>query len=89
VPTLAESGFAGFDAPAWWTVLDPAKTPADLQQRMNEALNKVLVQPEVAKRLKAQGIYVVGDTVASARVFVEVQMNIWGKVVRDNNIKAA
>ncbi len=88
VPTLAESGYAGFDAPAWWAVLAPAKTPPEIVKRMNEELNKVLRLPEVTKRFDAQGIAVVGGTAESARVFIENQMDIWGKVVKDNNIKA-
>ena len=88
VPTLAESGFAGFEAPAWWAVLAPAKTPPDILKRMNEELNKVLKQPDLAKRMDAQGIDVVGGSSEVARVFIEKQMDIWGKVVRDNNIKA-
>ena len=88
VPTLAESGFAGFEAPAWWAVLAPAKTPPEILQRMNEELNKVLKQPDLAKRLDAQGIDVVGGSSESARVFIEQQMEIWGKVVRDNGIKS-
>lgn len=88
VPTLAESGFAGFEAPAWWAVLAPAKTPPDILKRMNEELNRVLKQPDLAKRLDAQGIDVVGGTPEAARVFIERQMDVWGKVVRENNIKA-
>lgn len=88
VPTLAESGFAGFDAPAWWAVLAPAKTPPEIIKRMNEELNKVMRTPEVAKRLDAQGIDVVGGTPEAARVFIERQMNVWAKVVKDNNIQA-
>ncbi len=88
VPTMAESGFAGFDAPAWWAVLAPAKTPPEILKRMNEELNKILRQPDVAKRFDAQGIDIVGGTPDSARVFIERQMDIWSKVVKDNNIKA-
>ncbi len=88
VPTLAESGFAGFEAPAWWAVLAPAKTPADIMARMNAELDKLLKQPDLAKRLDSQGIDVVGGTRDQARVFIEKQMEIWGKVVRENNIKA-
>jgi tripartite-type tricarboxylate transporter receptor subunit TctC len=88
VPTLAESGFAGFDAPAWWAVLAPAKTSPEIVKRMNDELNKVLRLPEVAKRFEAQGISVVGGSADSARAFIEKQMDIWGKVVKDNNIKA-
>lgn len=87
VPTIAESGFAGFEAPAWWAVLAPAKTPAAIVQRMNEAINKVMKNPEVAKRLDAQGIDVLGGTPQAGQAFVERQMEIWGKVVRENDIK--
>lgn len=88
VPTVAESGFPGFDAPAWWAVLAPSRTPADIQQRMNAALNAVLRQPDIAKRLDAQGIDVVGGTPAVASTFIERQMDIWARAVRDNAIKA-
>lgn len=87
VPTIAESGFAGFDAPAWWAVLAPAKTPPAIVQRMNEAINKVMKNPEVAKRLESQGIDVLGGTPQSGQAFIERQMDIWAKVVKDNNIK--
>ena len=86
VPTVAESGFAGFDAPAWWAVLAPARTPPDILKRMNEEINKALRSPEIAKKLDAQGIDVVGGTSDSARVFIERQMDIWAKVVKDAKI---
>jgi tripartite-type tricarboxylate transporter receptor subunit TctC len=88
VPTIAESGFAGFEAPAWWAILAPAKTPPDILKRMNEELNKVLRSPDIAKKLDAQGIDVVGGTPEAARVFIERQMDVWAKVVKDNGIKA-
>ena len=88
VPTLAESGFPGFEAPAWWAVLAPAKTPPDILKRMTEELNKALKNPDIAKKLEAQGIDVVGGSSDSARVFIDKQMDIWAKVVKDNNIKA-
>ena len=88
VPTLAESGFVGFEAPAWWAVLAPAKTPPEIVARMNAELNKIMKQPDMAKRLDTQGIDVMGGTPDQAREFIEKQMDIWGKVVRENNIKA-
>lgn len=87
VPTIAESGFAGFEAPAWWAVLAPARTPAPIVQRMNEAINKVMKNPEVARRLEAQGIDVLGGTPQAGQAFIERQMDIWAKVVKDNDIK--
>jgi len=88
VPTLAESGFPGFDAPAWWAVLAPAKTPPEIIKRMNEEINKVMRMPDTAKRMDAQGIDVVGGRPEAARVFIERQMDVWAKVVKDNNIQA-
>jgi tripartite-type tricarboxylate transporter receptor subunit TctC len=88
VPTVAESGFAGFDAPAWWAILAPAKTPPDVLKRMNEEINKALKNPEIAKKLSAQGIDIVGGTPESARVFIDKQIDVWAKVIKDNGIKA-
>lgn len=87
VPTLAESGFAGFDAPAWWAVLAPAKTPPEIVSRMNEEINAALRQPEVASKLAAQGIDVRTGTPQAAKTFIENQIDTWAKVVRDNGIK--
>jgi tripartite-type tricarboxylate transporter receptor subunit TctC len=87
VPTVAESGFAGFDAPAWWAVLAPAKTPPEIIKRMNEEIGKALKNPEIAKKLSAQGINIVGSSPEAAGVFINKQIDIWAKVVKDNGIK--
>ncbi len=88
VPTIAESGYAGFDAPAWWAVLAPAKTPPEIVARLNAEINKLLDQPEVRDKLSAQGIDIIRTTPDAARVFIERQADIWAKVVKDNGIKA-
>ncbi len=88
VPTMAESGIAGFDAPAWWAILAPAKTPPEILKRMNEEVNKALKTPDLAKKLDAQGIDIVGGSAEVARTYISKQMDIWAKVVKDNNIKA-
>ncbi len=88
VPSLAESGYPGFDAPAWWAVLAPAKTPPDIVQRMNAEITKALKQPDVAAKLTAQGIDINTGTPAAAQAFIERQIDTWAKVVKDHNIKA-
>jgi tripartite-type tricarboxylate transporter receptor subunit TctC len=88
VPTIAESGYPGFNAPAWWAVLASSKTPPDIVKRMNEELNKVLKNPEVAKKLDAQGIDIAGGSVEQASAFIDKQITTWAKVVKDNSIKA-
>ena len=88
VPTVAESGYPGFDAPAWWAVLAPAKTPPEIVRRMNEELNKALKSPPVAGHLAGQGITIIGGTPETARTFINKQIDTWAVVVRENNIKA-
>ncbi len=88
VPTLAELGFQGFDAPAWWAVIAPAGTPTEIIQRMNAEINKALQLPDVAAKLAEQGITVNIGTPAQAQAFVEGQIDTWAKVVKDNNIQA-
>jgi tripartite-type tricarboxylate transporter receptor subunit TctC len=86
-PTLSELGFSGFDAPAWWAILAPAKTPPELIARMNAEISKALKNADIAKKLDVQGIDIVGGSPEVARTFIEKQMQIWGKVVKDNSIK--
>ncbi len=88
VPTMAESGISGFDAPAWWAILAPAKTPPEILKRMNEEVNKALKNPDIAKKLDAQGIDVLGGSPEIARAFIDKQIDIWSKVVREQGIKA-
>lgn len=88
VPTVAESGYAGFDAPAWWGVLAAAKTPPEIVARMNEEINKALKVPEIAARLAGQGMNIVGGTPDAARSFIDQQVDTWAQVVKDNGIKA-
>ena len=88
VPTMAESGITGFDAPAWWAIVAPANTPPDILKRMNEEVNKALKNADIAKKLDAQGIDIVGGSADAARSFIDKQMEIWAKVVKDNGIKA-
>ncbi|WP_332825722.1 Bug family tripartite tricarboxylate transporter substrate binding protein [Ramlibacter sp.] len=88
VPTVAESGYAGFDAPAWWGVLASAKTPPEIVRRMNEEINKALKVPELAAKLAGQGMTIVGGPPEAARSFIDQQIDTWAVVVRENGIKA-
>lgn len=88
VPTVAESGYPAFDAPTWWAILASAKTPPAIVNRMNEELNKALKVPDIASKLEQQGITLVGGTPETARLFIDRQVDVWARVVKENNIKA-
>jgi tripartite-type tricarboxylate transporter receptor subunit TctC len=87
VPTVAESGYPAFDAPTWWAILASARTPPEIVRRMNEELNKALKVPEIAARLEQQGITLVGGPPETARTFIDKQVDVWTKVVKENGIK--
>ena len=88
VPTLAEQGFKGFEAYAWWGVLAPIKTPQPILDRMHAELVKVLKTPAAAERLTAQGMDIVASSPGEFAKFLNGEIERWGKVVRDNKIKA-
>ena len=87
VPTIAESGFPGFDAPAWWGVIAPVKTSPDIVAKMNQAMVAVLKQPDIAKKLNDQGIDIIAGGPEVFTPFLRKQMNTWGQFVVQNKIK--
>ncbi|MBU3620524.1 tripartite tricarboxylate transporter substrate binding protein [Polynucleobacter sp. CS-Odin-A6] len=87
VPTIAESGYPGFNAPAWWAVLAPGKTPPAIVNAMNAAVIKALKTPAVSAKLKTQGIEIIAGNPETLRDFIGKQIGIWGKFVIENNIK--
>ena len=88
VPTMAEQGFAGFAAYAWWGILAPAGTPKPIIERMHAELVKALGQPAVRDKLTQQGMDIVAGTPDVFAQFIAGEMERWGKVVRDGKIKA-
>lgn len=88
VPTLAESGFPGFSAVAWWGILAPAGTPQPIVTKLNAELVKAINLPDVKKTLtETLGMDVKASSPEELQKFVAAEMARWGKVVRDNNIK--
>ena len=87
VPTVAESGFPAFDAPAWWGVLASARVPPEIVRRMNEEIDKALKVPEIAQKLGGQGITIMGGSPEAATAFIDRQIETWAVVVKENNIK--
>jgi tripartite-type tricarboxylate transporter receptor subunit TctC len=89
VPTLAEQGLAGFSAYAWWGILAPAATPEAIVDRFHAELAKVLGRPDLRKQLtETLGMDLVASSPEQLQKFVAGEMDRWGKVVRDNNVRA-
>ena len=86
VPTVAESGFAGFDAPAWWAVLAPAKTPPEIVKRMNEEINAALKAPAVAQAFTEGGIAPLPGTPERFAAFIGSEIDKYAQVIRGARI---
>jgi tripartite-type tricarboxylate transporter receptor subunit TctC len=87
VPTIAESGFKGFDATTWFGLLVPAKTPPEIVKRLNEEVNTVLKDPEVRAKLATEGGEVLGGTPEQFAALLKADIGRWGKVVKDSGAK--
>jgi tripartite-type tricarboxylate transporter receptor subunit TctC len=88
VPTLAEAGVPGVSAHAWWGILAPAGTPKPIIDRLVTELNQALALPDVRRTLtETMGMDVVALNPEDTQKWILGQMEKWGKVVRDNNIR--
>jgi tripartite-type tricarboxylate transporter receptor subunit TctC len=89
VPTVAESGFPGFDAYAWWGVFAPANTAKAIVDRFGATLSACLREDRVAKQLtQTQQVSMVLGGPEELRKFLSEQMRVWGAVAREQGIKA-
>jgi tripartite-type tricarboxylate transporter receptor subunit TctC len=88
VPALAEQGFKGFSALAWWGIFAPAGTPKPILDKLHAELQTVLKMPDVRKTLtETLGMDIVAASPEATQKFLLGEMARWGKVVKDNNIK--
>jgi len=88
VPTIAESGLAGFDAPAWNGVLVPARTPRPVIAQLHAEIVKDLKLPDVLERITALGFEPVGNTPEEFGVFLKAELAKWAKVAKEIGAKA-
>ena len=86
VPTMAESGLAGFESYNWQGVIAPAGTPDAVIQKLNTAFNNILKKPEVQKAFEATGGQSAGGTPEEFGTFIQSETEKWAKVIKSANI---
>jgi len=86
VPTVAESGYPGFEAVNWYAFVAPGKTPANILDFWNKALVKVLNDPEVKKLLDQQGLEPAPGTREDLARYIDRETEKWGRIVRESHI---
>jgi tripartite-type tricarboxylate transporter receptor subunit TctC len=87
VPTVAESGYPGYEATNWYAYLAPAKTPRDILERLNREIVKALNSAEVKDLLAKQGLEPAPGTPEQLAAFIKREYDTWGKVVKEAGIK--
>ena len=87
VPTIAESGYKGFEAVTWFGIAGPAPLPKDAVAKLKAAINKAQQDPEGKKKLEGQGADVLGGTPEQFGKLIQDDIVRWGKVVKDSGAK--
>jgi tripartite-type tricarboxylate transporter receptor subunit TctC len=88
VPTLAESGLAGFDVLGWLGIMAPKGLDPAVRDKINEDLKKVLATDVVKQSMEKIGMQVVGGSAAQFGKYIESEYTRWGNVIQAGGIKA-
>lgn len=87
VPTVAESGYPGFDADQWYGFVAPAATPAVTVNRLNGEINKILRLPDVAQQLATEGAIPTPSTPKAFAELIARELQRWAEVVRAGRVR--
>jgi tripartite-type tricarboxylate transporter receptor subunit TctC len=87
LPTMAESGFPGFEAVPWFGLLAPAGAPKDVLDRLHDETVKALAMPEVRQKFDELGLEPIGNTPAEFATVIQKETPAWAKVIREAGIK--
>ncbi len=87
VPTMQEAGIAGYDASNWLALLAPAGTPAEIVQKLNREISKLMALPDVQKALFEAGVQISLSSPQELTKLMQEESTKWGKVVKDAGIR--
>ena len=87
VPTMAESGIAGYDLQSWQAIFAPAGTPAPILQRLQSEVVKIIKNAEIQERLNKLGMELSALTAEQFAAFQVAEIAKWAKVIKAGNIK--
>jgi tripartite-type tricarboxylate transporter receptor subunit TctC len=87
IPTVTESGVAGFDLSTWWGLVAPAAVGRDIIARLEAETVKLLRQPDVKEKIAFAGADTVGNTAAEFAAFIRAERAKYARIVKDANIR--
>ncbi len=87
-PTVAESGYPGYESSNWHGIVVPAKTPRETIARIHAAAVAALKRPEIGKRMRDLGLTAIGDQPEEFAQFIQADIEKWRKIVRQKGLTA-
>jgi tripartite-type tricarboxylate transporter receptor subunit TctC len=87
LPTVAESGVKDFEVSVWFGIVAPARTPQSVIDRINAAVNRILLLPGVRSTFRSQGVEAIGGSPQQFGVHLRAQMAKWSGVVTEAGIR--
>jgi tripartite-type tricarboxylate transporter receptor subunit TctC len=88
VPTVGEVGVPGFESGTWFAIVAPPKTPPQLLDRLNKAVDEILSEPAVKSKFAELGVQPVGGTLAETDSLIARERQRWGELIRAAGIQA-
>jgi tripartite-type tricarboxylate transporter receptor subunit TctC len=88
VPTIADSGYPGFEVLTWFGLVAPARTPPDIVERLNREMQVVLKQPDVREQFTSMGFEIVPSSSKDFTAYIAEEASRWGALVRSLDLKA-
>jgi tripartite-type tricarboxylate transporter receptor subunit TctC len=87
VPTIAESGYPGFEALSWQGLFAPANTPAGIVEQINHEVNKALLSADIQEYFGSRGFTLGGSSAPEFRAFVKGEVEKWTQIVKASGAK--
>jgi tripartite-type tricarboxylate transporter receptor subunit TctC len=88
LPTVAESGYKGFEADQWYGIVAPAGTPKEIVGKLNAQINQALESSELKNRLQSEGAIAMPTTPEAFGALIAREIERWKPVVRAGQIRA-
>jgi tripartite-type tricarboxylate transporter receptor subunit TctC len=88
IPTMSESGLAGFEVNSWYGLLAPAGTPREIITRLNSEISRALREPDARERLYSIGAEPMNNTPEEFAAYISAEMAKWSKVIKAAGVRA-
>ena len=87
VPTIAESGYPGFEVTSWWGVLGPAAMPKEIVSKLNSEIIRIMATPDARERIGGLGADIVTGTPEQFASYIKLEHAKWGQLIKESGAR--